>query len=314
MPPVFIQGLRRSGTTFLYDTFLEDKRFKCFYEPFAAGIRALGGGSGMHGHDLFNTVTEKRKSFLDAYPQWRERCPDFNDLNLLNYGAPRLPALEFEPDFPAYCYDYLKHLLDGSEIAVLKFTRMYNKIPALAQVAPDAKFIHILRDPRFVAMSYLFGRSQVNRRKFANLFGQVVKRKFFNKCSNYTAWSSYPFSEFIFSLADFSSISEREDIGRMLVLWRYVFEKTHAYGQAVFGERYRLLRQEDFVSEPRKVLEDLYEFIGMDASPEVLDWAEENARPPKPLFAEGDRAWLDAFDTYGLHDAIRAANYSNILE
>ena len=93
---VFIQGLRRSGTTFLFDIFLEDDRFACHYEPFARALASVGGGSGVHDADLFESVRAKRASFLDRYPEWSSRCPDFSALNFLNYGAPRLPELEFD--------------------------------------------------------------------------------------------------------------------------------------------------------------------------------------------------------------------------
>ena len=46
---VFIQGMRRSGTTILFDILSVDPYFDSYYEPFAAANKeAIGGGSGMH--------------------------------------------------------------------------------------------------------------------------------------------------------------------------------------------------------------------------------------------------------------------------
>ena len=41
---VFIQGMRRSGTTILFDILWEDERFDCYYEPFAAAKKEVWGG------------------------------------------------------------------------------------------------------------------------------------------------------------------------------------------------------------------------------------------------------------------------------
>ena len=50
--PVFVQGMRRSGTTILYDLLYEDPLLTCFYEPLASARPAVGGGSGVRDLDL----------------------------------------------------------------------------------------------------------------------------------------------------------------------------------------------------------------------------------------------------------------------
>ena len=50
---LFVQGMRRSGTTIVYDALLEDGDLRCLYEPFTSNKAAIGGGSGMREHDLF---------------------------------------------------------------------------------------------------------------------------------------------------------------------------------------------------------------------------------------------------------------------
>ena len=76
---------------------------------------------------------------------------------MFNYGAPGQPDLEFETELPEYCRTYLRFLLARSPDTVVKFTRMYCKVAVLREIDPDAKFIHIVRDPRLVTASYLFG-------------------------------------------------------------------------------------------------------------------------------------------------------------
>ena len=36
---VFIQGMRRNGTTILFDLFCEDDLYDCYYEPLAAAVK-----------------------------------------------------------------------------------------------------------------------------------------------------------------------------------------------------------------------------------------------------------------------------------
>ena len=85
--------------------------------------------------------------------------PELEDTSLLNYGAPRDWRLEFERDLPPIVREYLRFLLAQHQAVAMKFTRMSCKIPVLAEIAPQAKLIHLVRDPRAVAVSYLFGKA-----------------------------------------------------------------------------------------------------------------------------------------------------------
>jgi hypothetical protein len=310
---VFIQGLRRSGTTFLYDVFMEDPRFACYYEPLAAAVASVGGGSGEHETDLFESVRRKRATFLHKHPEWLERCPEFERLNLLNYGAPRHADLEFEPDLPTFVDQYLRHLIEGHEHTLMKFTRMYCKPHCLATIDPTAKFIHIVRDPRFVAISYLFGRGRKRERIYRSWNGKLSLRKFFGRTSSYNAWSSMPFSEWILKNAGWSVPRDPTDLGRILMVWRYVFEKTDRLGRAAFGDRYLLVRHEDVVAAPEASLGALYDAIGMPRSDVALQWMLRQVKLPGPALADGDERWQEAFTTYGMRDALVAAGYGSIL-
>jgi hypothetical protein len=309
---VFIQGFRRSGTTFLYDVFLEDERFACYYEPLGMGVESVGGGSGAHEVDVSGSVREKRAGFLTRHPEWAERSPHFAALNLLNYGAPRLAELEFEPDLPQYAYDYLRYLVEGQPNAVLKFTRMYCKPHCLARVDPTATFVHIVRDPRFVAVSYLFGRGRTRERKFRRLDGRISMKRFFTRRTTGNPWSVRSFSEVIRRLPGFVD-DDPSDLGRVLMAWRYVFESTHRLGRSAFGDRYVLLRHEDLANHPERTLAALYDAVGAPLPEKVCAWAVANARAPQAAIGEGDRRWREAFDRYGLGDALAAAGYGSIV-
>ena len=89
---VFMQGMRRSGTTIVYDILCQDREFVNYYEPFAAAREgALGGGSGVQPVDLFSRIRTIRAEFRQLHPGITDE--------MLNYGAPTKPALEFEPHY-----------------------------------------------------------------------------------------------------------------------------------------------------------------------------------------------------------------------
>src|SRR5918992_5604743 len=96
---VFLCGLRRSGTTILYDALGEDPRLRCYYEPLREEAETIGGGSGARDVDLGAETRELRERFRAThYPELQ--------IELFNWGGPRVPELELEPDLPAHVRDW----------------------------------------------------------------------------------------------------------------------------------------------------------------------------------------------------------------
>jgi hypothetical protein len=285
---VFIQGMRRSGTTILFDLFVEDGSFECWYEPLAAADRkAVGGGSGARGEDYFEKVRQGRAAFLALHPE-------IGDTRLLNYGAPRDHRLELEPDAPGFVRDYIRFMAMQREDTLIKFTRMYCKIPLLAEIDPRACLIHVVRDPRAVTASYLFGRDRRNERIYGD------PDAFFGRTSSYTAWSSGPLSDAILESSDYRHLGGCEDFMRILLIWAYTFRATREAGRRAFGERYLLLRLEDLQVDPAAALARLYGFLDRPVPGQVANWARRAIRAPEPPFAADDPRWHDAFRRLGI--------------
>ena len=78
---LFVCGLRRSGTTILYDALREDPELACFYEPLREADETVGGGSGARDEDAFAATRERRELFrAERYPPVAEYLEDGFDL------------------------------------------------------------------------------------------------------------------------------------------------------------------------------------------------------------------------------------------
>ena len=72
---LFLCGLRRSGTTILYDALGEDPELRCFYEPLREEAETIGGGSGARDVDLGAETRELRERFrAETTPICRSSC------------------------------------------------------------------------------------------------------------------------------------------------------------------------------------------------------------------------------------------------
>ena len=294
--PVFIQGMRRSGTTILYDLLCEDPALRCFYEPLAAGKPSIGGGSGLRDTDVFDSLRHAREAFA-------AQRPDLVDVSLLNHGAPRDWRLEFERDLPPLIRDYLRFLLAQHDAVAMKFTRMACKVPVLAELAPDARFIHVVRDPRAVTSSYLLGRRHRRREALAD------PDVFFGAVSDWTQWSSREFSQHLLGRDGYPAPDPCRDFERILLIWRHTFEETHRGRLEAFGDRSMVVRNEDLRARPAETVRELYAFLERPLPQPVADLAVRAVRAEQAIVAPDDPRWREAYERLGMVEAVAAAGY-----
>lgn len=293
---LLIQGMRRSGTTILYDLLLEEGGWDAYYEPLAEDKVTVGGGSNAHRFDLFSSVRAARSEFARTHSGY--------DVSALNHGAPRDPRLELERELPEPVRAYLRQLLSNAPRTLIKFTRMWRKVGVLAELAPDALFVHVVRDPRAVTSSYLLGRGRRNLGRLRN------EDAFFGRRSSRSSWSSFPLSELLLKEPAYWRFAGCTDIGRVLLLWKVAFEETRAQGQASFGDRYRLVRHEDVVRAPKEVLATLYAALGRQVPASAEAWARANVREPQGPHAAEDSRWGALFEEFDLGAALQTAGYA----
>ena len=302
---LFIQGMRRSGTTILYDALLDDPELSCFYEPLREEKETVGGGSGARDLDVFAETRAIRDRFR------RERYPDL-PIDAFNWGGPREPALELEPELPEHCVDLLRHLIELGDAArtadtVIKETRLYLKVAALHRLDSEGSLVHVVRDPRAVTASIVLGRNRRRQRKLRtadDFFADRVDRKL---------WSSREISARLVERSGYPAIGDPSNAERVLLVWRLTFEAARVDGLRLFGDRYLLLRNEDLRTDPAGSIERVYRMLDRPVPEQVASWARANVRPPQEPYAAGDPRWREAVERLGMADAVEEAGYGEIL-
>lgn len=298
---ILIQGMRRSGTTILYDALCEDPDLQCFYEPLREESETPGGGSGAREGDAFAATRELRRRFA------AERYPDL-DIDEFNWGGPRKPELELEPDLPEHCRELLAHLLAGSERVLIKETRLAGKLRPVAELAPDGFLVHVVRDPRAVAASMMMGRGEDREQRYP------TADSFFEERERRKLWSSHKLSKALLRRPEYAHIRRPANFARILVVWRHNFETTAREGRRLFGDRYVQLRNEELRADPVGAISRVYRACGAPTPPAVAAWARGAVRPPEAPFAANDPRWTDEFARLGMREALEEAGYPALAE
>lgn len=298
---LFVLGLRRSGTTIVYDALREDAGLRCFYEPLREEDVTVGGGSGERHEDAFAETRELRRRFREAHH------PDVPAAEF-NWGGPRAPELELEAGLPEHCDGFIRHLLEQAPSVAIKETRLHHKLGALARLAPEAAVVHVVRDPRAVSASMLLGR-----RRRVDLYPDADA--FFTVRTRRRLWSTRPISErLVRELRSLSLPDDLPDFIRPLLVWRVGFETTHGDGRRLFGDRYALLRLEDLRADPHRELERIYALLDREPPAEVAAWTAGRVRQDAGVQHGEDPRWAAAARRLGMQEALAAAGYEELLE
>lgn len=291
-----LQGMRRSGTTIVYDALDQDPDLSLWYEPLAAARKpAVGGGSGAREIDVFERVRAAREAFLAM-----RAGVTYDDLNL---GAPRDASLEFDRGIPPLVADYLRFLFERPGPVAAKFTRLFAKVPAIHEIVPQAGFVLLVRDPRAVVVSYLFGKNRRNEKHASPL------EVFFGRRTERSAWSSLPISELVRREYADEGLPEPTDLERLLLIWRFTFERAWSDAKATYGDRAIIVRHEDFCADPDRELGRIHDLDDRPVPEAVGRWARAHVREPRPLHAEGDPRWTESFRRMGVERALEIAGY-----
>jgi hypothetical protein len=298
---VFVLGLRRSGTTILYDALSEDPELRCFYEPLREDSETIGGGSGVRNVDLSGETREVRERFR------REHYPELQ-IELFNWGGPRAPELELESELPEHVSALIAHLLAVAPDVAIKETRLHHKLGALAELDPDAAIVHLVRDPRAVTASMLLGRM-----RRTDVYPDA--ETFFTARTGRRLWSSRRISEDLIARRRSLDLpADIPDFLRPLLVWKSAFETMNGDGPRLFGDRYALIRLEDLRTDPHDTLERIYALTGRALPEGIAEWAAQNVREDGDVHLGDDPRWARAARLVEMEPEITAAGYGEILE
>lgn len=298
---LFVCGLRRSGTTILYDALREDPGLTCFYEPLREDAETIGGGSGARDEDVFASTRQLRERFrADHHPELQ--------IELFNWGGPESPEVELESTLPDHVRGLLAHLLDQAPDVAIKETRLHHKLGAVAELDPQAAVVHLVRDPRAVTASMLLGR-----RRRTDIYPDADT--FFTARTGRRLWSSRRISEELIARRRSLDLpADIPDFLRPLLVWKAAFATTDGDGRRLFGDRYALVRLEDLRSDPRGQLERIYTLTRRPLPDAVADWAAANIRREARVHLPDDPRWARAARLLKMEAELERAGYSEILD
>jgi hypothetical protein len=298
---LFVCGLRRSGTTIVYDALREDPDLQCFYEPLREDDETIGGGSGARAEDAFAETRAARERFrVERYPELHAE--------LFNWGGPRRADVELESDLPDHIRDLLRHLLDSAPNVAIKETRLHHKLGAIAELAPDAAVVHVVRDPRAVTASMLLGR-----RRRTDIYPDADT--FFSARTGRRLWSSRLISERLVERRRSLDLpADLPDFLRPLLVWSAAFETTSGDGERLFGERYAMVRLEDLRADPRRELARIYALTGREVPDPVARWIAATIRRRVEVRYADDPRWARAARLLEMKPTLERAGYEGILE
>lgn len=298
---LFVIGVRRSGTTILYDALGQDPGLRCFYEPLREDSETIGGGSGATEIDVFADTRVIREHYrAKNYPELQ--------IDLFNWGGPRAPEIELDPDLPEHARGLLASLLDEAPDVAIKETRLHHKLGALAEIDPGAAIVHLVRDPRAVCASMLLGR-----RRRTDIYPDADT--FFTARTGRRLWSSRRIAEDLLDRRPTLELGrDIPDFLRPLLVWQSAFATTRGDGERLFGERYAMVRLEDLRADPAGEVGRVYRLLGRAAPAAVASWAQRNIRSDDPVHLADDPRWAQGARAVGMERELEQAGYGKILE
>lgn len=237
MTVTLILGLRRSGTTVFWEWFRQDERLTCFDEPFS--------------EQLMRLPAEHPKGVFAEYRQLVARSPE----EFWRYYAPVHRAEELDADLTTRQATFLQFLAEQGDDVVLDLTRCHLKVDALAEVFPQGRFVHLIRDERAFASSHLLpSRTDVRGR----VQRVLLERSFWSRTERFDFWGmealcgQQPGSKLSLLLGtagyDVDAFYRLPAVGRLMVLHRFL---TAAAEAALAGVgRATTVRFEQFAADP----------------------------------------------------------------
>ncbi|GEM_PF-3164889 len=302
---IYLIGLRRSGTTIIFDAFYQDKDLYLLYEPLNPAVKMKGGGSMATDIDYNEKIRMMRQAFIKK-KGLNKNVSDFN------FGAGSNFMLESSKhELPRFIREYLSFLIHSESNTVLKFVRATFLIDQLHHIAPDSYMIHIQKNPIRFATSHLFGirdkrlsgisllKRKTSRAlgRYSNKYEKTDPEDFFNIKTGYNHWSQEDIANYyIREVAKRKDLEEQPAYIKLLFIWKEFNERMIADGQKYFGDKFLSIDHESFCKNPVEQISGIYKYLNLEVPQKVIQWAKDNVNAPRPLYAADDPRWKSALE------------------
>jgi len=273
---IAVVALRRSGTTTLWRLLRQDRRYRCYDEPFSPLLEDLPAeGKKQVRAEFISLFNRGPAEFRAAY-------------------APIRRHEETTRTLTAAQKSYLRFLAAETPIAFDE-TRCMGKIAELHDVLPEAVLVHLYRHPAAFATSHLLPSEG---HPFWGLRALFNRRTLFDRSFGYNGWGMEDLSrtdcvETTRALLAEVGVplpprSERVPAAqRLLALWLGAFRLAEREGPRHFGPRFLSLAFEDLCAEPAARLAEIHALAGI--APSGVDVS--GIRPASPGLAGSDPRW-----------------------
>lgn len=283
--PIIGQGLRRSGTTIVYDIISQDERIKCFYEPLSLARPSIGGGSKVSQVDVSLNLRQIRKEFCDIKKISL-------DHKVFNFGAPTNYILESDREHLNYLIkEYLAFIIKKHPNSFLKFTRASLFINDVYNLSPDSLFLHIVKNPARWVASHISKTSDDKIIKDPNLF--------FNLKKEFNNWSQENISNLIINKYDKKFLS-RPAYFKLLYLWNFLNNKTKNDAYKLYKNNYIQIYNDDLYINYKNYLDKIYDYLKINPKIQIYDWCLDNVKKPKEILFSNDTRWAESFEELGI--------------
>ncbi len=287
---ILITGLRRSGTTIVWETFRRDPRTLCFDEPFHPR--------------LWQGARQNAKGTWDELGAfWDAVRPDVDsDLE------PIKPLDELEAESSPAQIAYLRQLATQGDNVVIDVVRAWNRLPELLASDVSVHVVHLVRDPIGWVTAHLMPSGPGTWRK--GIGDRYRRATAFRRRGFYNNWQ---YEEIInAALAQRHPVWTAAGITPEVLLRQPAYIKLAAFWWAANLTTHRRLAAwgggpvttitlGEFTADPARCVRTLLDRSGWDTlGPE----SPPDVQPLRPGIREDSTYWPEAFSQLGMPSAL----------
>jgi len=280
MSNLVIHGVRRSGTTILWETFRSDPALRCYDEPFhprlAAGARANHNGT------------------------WTEFATDID--RLPTKPAPILSLQELETGATPDQMSWLAALAELHPRVVIDIVRGWNRLPDLHMGVDRGVGVHLIRSPAsWVAAHLVPSAKPTIRRRVGNIYRRAT---FFTRKGAYNGYKYQQIIEaglaanhpvFRYVRPTVEELSRAPAYQRLLAFW-WGANITLAKGLSRWGQPVVTTTLEAFTADPLREVGR----IAYAAGWRNLNVSTGQVQPVSSGFSVKNRQWATAVAWLGI--------------